>query len=95
MRHGIHPLFLFAPLSLILTGCHSAAPPPPIPSGFEGRSFAQLQTEYDNMHFRYIIDCGSSFQEAKDPAQCGREKAKLDPLGNYLITVELSGAKTP
>jgi hypothetical protein len=93
MRNTVHSFFLLAPLSLALAGCHSTAPPPPIPSGYEGKSFDQLEAEYDDLHFRYIIDCGPSFQEAKDPALCGREKSKLDPLGSYLISMELSGAK--
>lgn len=95
MRHAVNSVLLFAPLGLVLASCHSAAPLPPVPTGYEGKSFAQMQAEYDKMHFRYIIDCGPSFQEATNPALCGREKAKLDPLGNYLITMELSGAKKP
>jgi hypothetical protein len=93
MRRILFSLLILSPLSLNLSGCHSAAPLPQIPPGYEGKSFAELEAEYDKMHFRYIIDCGPSFQEATDPALCGREKAKMDPLGNYLISVELGGTK--
>jgi hypothetical protein len=87
-------LSLLSVTSFGLAGCHSSPSTlPPLPPGYEGKSFAELQKAYDKLHFQYIVDCGASTQENVHPALCGQEEETMTPLGNYLIAVELGGAK--
>lgn len=84
------PLFLTLFLLMSLTGCRRGlSAVPPIPPGYEGKSFAELESIYDNLHFQYIVDCGGSTQAKMHPALCGEEEEAMNPLGNYLVSVAL------